>query len=223
MKANKQGISLIVLVITIVVVIILAAAVILALNGNNPIDNARIANFAQTKDGIASAILSYEGTIEAKTQGYFTTDQIILGTAAKDTAATSSAILSEGSGKYAIIEGTVSTDGDLTKAVVNGTDSGLYNVKATKVNPSDSDAVNLYYIDKTRFEKLVGESLPATPAANAKWAIDEDGTVYLVFSSIDNIPSWMGYKKGESTAAAKLAGLADDSTLVSSVYYLGDK
>ena len=47
---NKRGISFIVLVISIVVVIILAAALILSLSGNNPINNARVANLDQTKD-----------------------------------------------------------------------------------------------------------------------------------------------------------------------------
>ena len=47
---SKKGISMIVLVIIIVVVIILAAAVILLLSGNNPINNAKVANLDQTKD-----------------------------------------------------------------------------------------------------------------------------------------------------------------------------
>ena len=76
---NKKGISLIVLVITIVVVIILAAAVILSLSGNNPINNARIANLDQTKDGIESSILAYTGKAESQTLGYYTVTELITG------------------------------------------------------------------------------------------------------------------------------------------------
>ena len=47
---SKKGISMIVLVIIIVVVIILAAAVILSISGNNPINNAKVANLDQTKE-----------------------------------------------------------------------------------------------------------------------------------------------------------------------------
>ena len=47
---SKKGISMIVLVIIIVVVIILTAAVILSISGNNPINNAKVANLDQTKD-----------------------------------------------------------------------------------------------------------------------------------------------------------------------------
>ncbi len=49
MKSEK-GISMIVLVIIIVVVIILAAVVILSISGNNPINNAKVANLNQTKE-----------------------------------------------------------------------------------------------------------------------------------------------------------------------------
>ena len=76
---NKRGISLIVLIITIVVVIILAAAVILSLSGNNPINNARIANLDQTKDGIESSILAYTGKAQSKTLGYYTVAELLTG------------------------------------------------------------------------------------------------------------------------------------------------
>ena len=42
---KRNGVSLIVLVITIIVIIILAAAVILTMTENNPIENAKKANF----------------------------------------------------------------------------------------------------------------------------------------------------------------------------------
>jgi len=52
MKANKKGISLIVLIITIVVIIILAAAIILNLSQTNIIENA---NTAVTKNDETAA------------------------------------------------------------------------------------------------------------------------------------------------------------------------
>ncbi len=55
MKANKKGISLIVLVITIIVIIILAAAIILSLNNNNPIAKAKEAVTASDKAEAQSA------------------------------------------------------------------------------------------------------------------------------------------------------------------------
>jgi hypothetical protein len=63
---QRKGISLITLIITIVVVIILAAAVILMLTGNNPINNARVANLISTKDSIESAVLTYAAKVKSK-------------------------------------------------------------------------------------------------------------------------------------------------------------
>lgn len=54
---NKQGISLIVLIVTIIVIIILAAAVILTLNNNNPIDSSRVAQLADNRSSINSALI----------------------------------------------------------------------------------------------------------------------------------------------------------------------
>lgn len=56
MKANKKGISLIVLIITIVVIIILAAAIILNLSNTNIIDNANKAVKANDKAEVESAV-----------------------------------------------------------------------------------------------------------------------------------------------------------------------
>lgn len=61
MKANKKGISLIVLVITIIVIIILAAAVILTLNKNNPIDSANEAVTASDKKTAQEAYTTWIG------------------------------------------------------------------------------------------------------------------------------------------------------------------
>lgn len=68
---NKQGISLIVLIVTIIVIIILAAAVILTLNNNNPIDSGRVAQLADNRSSINSAINLYYGKKMAETQGIY--------------------------------------------------------------------------------------------------------------------------------------------------------
>lgn len=73
---NKQGISLIVLIVTIIVIIILAAAVILTLNNNNPIDSSRIAQLADNRASINSAINLYYGKKMAETQGQYDANQI---------------------------------------------------------------------------------------------------------------------------------------------------
>ena len=73
---NKQGISLIVLIVTIIVIIILAAAVILTLNNNNPIDSGRVAQLAENRTNINSAINLYYGKKMAETQGNYDASQI---------------------------------------------------------------------------------------------------------------------------------------------------
>lgn len=73
---NKQGISLIVLIVTIIVIIILAAAVILTLNNNNPIDSGRVAQLAENRANINSAINLYYGKKMAETQGIYDASQI---------------------------------------------------------------------------------------------------------------------------------------------------
>ena len=76
---KKEGISLIVLVITIIVIIILAAAVILTLTDNNPINNAKVAQLAQSKDSLESAVSLYLAQNIAATQGAYDNTAIILG------------------------------------------------------------------------------------------------------------------------------------------------
>ena len=65
LKNNRQGISLITLVITIVVIIILAAAVILSLNNNNPVGNAtkavREQDRANVQDKVNTVLASIAG------------------------------------------------------------------------------------------------------------------------------------------------------------------
>lgn len=56
MKANKNGISLIVLIITIVVIIILAAAIILNLSNTNIINNANKAVTENNEDEVQAAV-----------------------------------------------------------------------------------------------------------------------------------------------------------------------
>ena len=77
---NKQGISLIVLIVTIIVIIILAAAVILTLNNNNPIDSGRVAQLADNRSSINSAINLYYGKKMAETQGIYDASQIFTAT-----------------------------------------------------------------------------------------------------------------------------------------------
>lgn len=77
---NKQGISLIVLIVTIIVIIILAAAVILTLNNNNPIDSSRVAQLADNRSSINSAISLYYGKKMAETQGIYDASQIFTAT-----------------------------------------------------------------------------------------------------------------------------------------------
>ena len=68
MKANKKGISLIVLIITIVVIIILAAAIILNLSQTNLIENANNAVSENDKAEIQSAVTLAYGDMYADYQ-----------------------------------------------------------------------------------------------------------------------------------------------------------
>lgn len=65
MKANKKGISLIVLIITIVVIIILAAAIILNLSNTNVVNNANTAASKSNLDAIQSAVTLAYGDLYA--------------------------------------------------------------------------------------------------------------------------------------------------------------
>lgn len=183
MKANKQGISLIVLVITIVVVIILAAAVILSLGNNNPIDSARIANLAQTKDGIYSAVYSYTSATQAKTQAYYTDEQIILGT------------------------GTANTELGLTAPTGIVTSS-----TASTGTFADDKTKDVYELDSTtKFSAAIGEALPSAPFSGAKWYIDADGQIYLGVDAWTDLPSYLG--KGSDEDATKDNVKADSTLL----------
>lgn len=162
---NKQGISLIVLIVTIIVIIILAAAVILTLNNNNPIDSGRVAQLADNRSSINSAINLYYGKKMAETQGIydakaiFTADNI-------DT-------------KYSI--SSIVATADVTE---NGKtfkkEYGIYRL-----------------LDTTAVETATDVKLPKI--TNAKWYIDvNSGLVYLVYSSKDDVPSWMTTTSGNA-------------------------
>ena len=154
---NKNGISLIVLVITIVVVIILAAAVILSLSGNNPINNARIANLDQTKDGIESSILAYSGKAQSQTLGYYTVTELLTGNRSETE-------------EYGII-------GD--KETTNNNDEAIYNIDKNKFEakidtlPSTPTANGEWYVDENGKVYLVYDKKESMP----KWMLNKDGDI----------------------------------------------
>ncbi len=154
---NKRGISLIVLVITIVVVIILAAAVILSLSGNNPINNARVANLDQTKDGIESSILAYTGKAQSQTLGYYTVAELLTGNRSETES-------------YGIVgdEKTTNKDGE-----------EIYNIDKTKFEskidtlPSTPTANGAWYVDGEGKVYLVYDKKDELP----NWAKNKDGEI----------------------------------------------
>ncbi len=154
---NKRGISLIVLVITIVVVIILAAAVILSLSGNNPINNARVANLDQTKDGIESSILAYTGKAQSQTLGYYTVAELLTGNRSETES-------------YGIVgdEKTTNKDGE-----------EIYNIDKTKFEskidtlPSTPTANGAWYVDGEGKVYLVYDKKDELPS----WAKNKDGEI----------------------------------------------
>ena len=154
---NKRGISLIVLVITIVVVIILAAAVILSLSGNNPINNARVANLDQTKDGIESSILAYTGKAQSQTLGYYTVAELLTGNRSETE-------------EYSII-------GD--KKTTNNNDEEIYNIDKSKFEskidtlPSTPTANGEWYVDGNGKVYLVYDKKDSMP----KWMLNKDGNI----------------------------------------------
>ncbi len=158
---NKNGISLIVLVITIVVVIILAAAVILSLSGNNPINNARIANLDQTKDGIESSILAYSGKAQSQTLGYYTVEELLTGNRSETE-------------EYSII-------GD--KETTNNNEEAIYNIDKNKFEskidalPSTPTSSGEWYVDGNGKVYLVYDKKESMP----KWMLNKDGDIDDIF------------------------------------------
>lgn len=82
----KKGVSLIILIVTIIIIIILATTVILTLNKNNPIDSSKVAQLADSRASINSAIQLYYGKKMAETQGMFETKDVFLGNTLKNSA-----------------------------------------------------------------------------------------------------------------------------------------
>lgn len=73
---SKKGISLVVLIVTIIVMIILATTVILTLNKNNPINSSKVAQLAENRANINSAIQLYYGKQMIDTQGAYNAKEI---------------------------------------------------------------------------------------------------------------------------------------------------
>ncbi len=184
---NKRGISLIVLVITIVVVIILAAAVILSLSGNNPINNARIANLDQTKDGIESSILAYTGKAESQTLGYYTVTELLTGNR-------------EETESYGII-------GD--KETTNNDDEAIYSIDKTKFEekidtlPSTPTANGEWYIDGNGKVYLVYEKKESMP----KWMLNKDGEIDDTF-----LNKFVVIKDGSNISKGSAKEVADNAS-----------
>ena len=173
---NKNGISLIVLVITIVVVIILAAAVILSLSGNNPINNARIANLDQTKDSIESSILAYSGKAESQTLGYYTVPELLTGNRSETV-------------EYSII-------GD--KETTNNDDETIYNIDKNKFEskidtlPSTPTSNGQWYVDGNGKIYLVYDKKESMP----KWMLNKDGNIYVMGVGYNGYVDYYDYNNG---------------------------
>ena len=118
---NKQGISLIGLIVTIIVIIILAAAVILTLNNNNPIDSSRVAQLADNRSSINSAINLYYGKKMAETQGTYDVKNIFIGKNNSDEAITgiTALVSSTGIGDRYYTFNTNDNGTDQVKALLN--------------------------------------------------------------------------------------------------------
>ena len=160
---SKKGISLIVLIVTIIVIIILAAAVILTLNNNNPIDSSRIAQLADNRASINSAINLYYGKKMAETQGVYDANQIFTGK------------IDYTNAESATIEG-------ITSLGATKTAEGFANQYGIFMRLDDAT--------KGAVETATDVKLPAI--SNAKWYIDvNSGLVYLVYSDATKIPAWM--------------------------------
>ena len=172
---SKKGISLIVLIVTIIVIIILAAAVILTLNNNNPVDSSRIAQLADNRASINSAINLYYGKKMAETQGQYDANQIFTGKI------------------------------DYTKddSAENNNIEGITSLGATTAPTGFAIKYGTYMLlDTTNVKTATDVQLPEI--SNAKWYIDvNSGLVYLVYSAVDKIPAWMKVTEGSETKMDK--------------------
>ena len=183
---NKRGISLIVLVITIVVVIILAAAVILSLSGNNPINNARVANLDQTKDGIESSILAYSGKAQSQTLGYYTVAELLTGNRSETES-------------YGIVEDEKTTNKDGEE---------IYNIDKAKFEskidtlPSTPTANRAWYVDENGKVYLVYDKKDELP----NWAKNKDGEIDDSF-----LNQFIVIKDGSDTSKVSAKEVADNA------------
>ena len=176
------------LVITIVVVIILAAAVILSLSGNNPINNARVANLDQTKDGIESSILAYTGKAQSQTLGYYTVAELLTGNR-------------EETESYGIVgdEKTTNKDGE-----------EIYNIDKTKFEskidtlPSTPTANGAWYVvDGEGKVYLVYDKKDELPS----WAKNKDGEIDDSF-----LNQFIVIKDGSDTSKGSAKEVADNAS-----------
>ena len=202
---SKKGISLIVLVITIIVIIILAAAVILNLTKNNPMNNAKIDNVANNKDALESSVALYLAKSHAKTQGTFTSRQLILGRGA-DRYSTEP-LLRKGTEEYRIaFAATDGEEGSTTYTAVSGQDVPDSEVvqaegytTATFTPYGANEAITVVKLETTaddtdnKAAKVMDmTNLPTSSADSAAWFVDPtNGKVYLVFKDTGVVPQWM--------------------------------
>ena len=175
---SKKGISLIVLIVTIIVIIILAAVVILAMNNNNPIDSSRIAQLADNRASINSAINLYYGKKMAETQGIYDPNQIFTGKI------------------------------DYTKddSAENNNIEGITSLGATTAPTGFEKKYGTYMLldDSSTGAVKTATDVKLPEISNAKWYIDVNtGLVYLVYSSVDKIPAWMKVTEGSETKMDK--------------------
>ena len=135
MKANKKGISLIVLVITIIVIIILAAAIILTMNNNNPISNAKTAVTANDASEAQSAVTTYLGTLMAKYKDAVSLNGTVGTVEAGDTA----------------ISGTYGTDATAISETPTLADLGLDNAGLKSVTITNNKVTKIVYTNGTSY------------------------------------------------------------------------
>ena len=160
----KKGISLIVLIVTIIVIIILAAAVILTLNKNNPIDSSRVAQLADNRASLNSAVNLYYGKIMAETQGVYEPSEIF-----KD------------------LDKDNTNIAKVSAALVDTTAANTVSITA-------GGKTTVYYpIATGNTSELLGMTLP-TVANAAWFLDIDSGLVYLIYNenyTSTNAPDWM--------------------------------
>lgn len=198
---KKKGISLIVLVITIVVIIILAAAVILALGKNNPIQNARVATVAQTKDSIESSVLMYSSSIKAKTLGNLSTKEILIDNE-----------------NYKIVDGGTAT------ITVDGNEKTLYKIDVARAKEKLSidvkqEVANAWYIDdsgKTYLIYTTEESIPSYLKENGEVLATVSSFLTYVGSVTETpeVPSTPAVVKYSASDIAAMTTEADKQSVI---------